>query len=265
MDQKFKFATWNIDQARREEKYEATKFDTRWPLIQSQIRECNADILCLQELRNLETSSVTINSLLYEVSQMGYDCHHAFYGPASIAFCLAIFYKRDKFFPIGLDLQLLPLGDESKPNMSTVILTLKLRVISSGRVFTVSNTHFGLDEEEKSKAVQFLAHYLCGMKRYLCAGDFNFFDDREGLNQRTVLLLSNNDLAYPLKNASGTFMGYEHDAFKQPFEKMSRLDHVFTDSILRVGETAYAFGDMELVKTRQYPSDHLMITFDFII
>lgn len=260
----FKFATFNIDQARREEGYEETKFDVRWPLLKKMIQDANADILCLQELRNLETSSIKVSDLLYQVSQLGYDYKHAYYGPEHISFAQAIFYKRDMFFVTGMDVQLLPLADdEKKPNESRIVLSLRLRVISTGKEFIVCTTHFGLEEHEKDASCRVLKNQLDSFTQkdlpYLCAGDYNFFDDRDGGKHRAIMLESSKDLAYPLSNASGTFMGFKHDAFNQPYERMSRLDHIFVNDKVVAMEEAYVFGDLELVKKREYPSDHLMI------
>ena len=255
----FKIATWNIDQARREEKFPETKFDVRWPRIRDQIAQCAASILCLQELRNLETSSVTVGAILYELSQLGYDYKHAYYGPDQTHFCLTTCFKRDRFFPVGLDLQLLPLADQTKPNQSQIVLSVQLRCSVTGRVIDVCNTHFGLDEEEKRRSATSLAAYLSEKQTaYVCAGDFNFFDDRDGTSHRQLLWGASQDLAFPLANASGTFMGYAHDEFKQPFERMSRLDHLFAKGLAKQC-MANACGDMKQVQNRTYPSDHLMI------
>jgi len=280
----FKFATWNIDQARREEDYEATKFDNRWGGeegavhgILPQIEECNADILCLQELRNLATSRVTVNELLYQVAKrLGYDYLHAYYGPDDISFALCIFYKRNKFYVADRRQIILPLADEKKPNLTRIALFAKFQPIdqTSGRrledlAFWVGCTHFGLEEQEKHDSATKLSDFLQTLDApFLCAGDFNFFDDRDGEKHRRIMLEKTVDAAYPLANASGTFMGFEHDAFKQPFERMSRLDHVFHRGFsqkffLNPSSSASAFGDMELVRARKYPSDHLMIVLHF--
>lgn len=265
MDNKtvFTFATFNIDQARREENYVETMFNNRWPHLKKLIVDANADVLCLQELRNLETSSISVTDLLHEVSKLGYDYKHAYYGPDPIAFALCIFYKRDKFFVSGLDLNLLPLADEKKPNLSRILLSLKLRDLQSGKEFVVNTTHFGLEENEKEASARFVRDYLEGLNQanlpYLCAGDYNFFDDKDGEKHRSILLSSSCDIAHPLSNASGTFIGFRHDEFCQPFEKMSRLDHIFTNDKVSLLAPASVFGDLELVKRREYPSDHLMI------
>lgn len=257
--ERYTFATWNIDQDMREERCEQTKVDVRWPRILEQIKDCRPDILCLQELRNLTTSVVTVPRALYEVSQLGYDYKHAYYGPDRMAFAMAIFFRREKFFPTQLHLQLLPPGK--------IFLGVQLRCITSAKQLTVYSTHFGLDEAEKTRACEYLCDWLDERREaYLCAGDYNFFDDLDGSAQRQRMLHHNlrQDLAHPLSNASGTFMGYESNEFKQPYDKMSRLDHVFasTASIKRCGE-ARAWGDMEQVRQRTYPSDHLMIYLEF--
>jgi endonuclease/exonuclease/phosphatase family metal-dependent hydrolase len=269
MQHQYSFATWNIDGDVREEKHEETRFDVRWKHILAQIAEAKPDILCLQELRNLETSVMTVPRMLYEISQSGYDYKHAYYGPDHIAFAQAIFFRRDKFFPVKMHLHLLPLADKTQPNRSKIVMGVQLRCIESEKSVTIYNTHFGMNEQEKTLSCDWLRGYLdCVNEPYLCAGDYNFFDDLNGIQQRQSMIIdgSREDLAYPLANASGTFMGYEWNEFKPPFEKMSRLDHVFASShwVKRIGE-ARVWGDMEQVKQRTYPSDHLMIYFEFTL
>jgi endonuclease/exonuclease/phosphatase family metal-dependent hydrolase len=262
--QTYTFATWNIAHAKADEAFEQTRFDVRWPLILTHISDCDADILCLQELRNLETSAVSVADILHSVAQLGYDYKHAYYGPDSTAFALVIFFKRDKFFPVGLELHTLPLADPQKPNSSRILLTVGLRSNASGGEISFSTTHFGLEEDEKRRSAEFLAsHLFRHLRRVVCAGDFNFFDDRDGQQHRQMLLDVSLDMAHPLENASGTFMGFEHDAFKQPFEKMSRLDHIFASHVTQVGQATAYCGDMETVRSRTYPSDHLMIVARF--
>lgn len=92
--EQYTLATWNIDQARREEDHAETRFDKRWPAIKQYISDARPHLFTLQELRNLTTSEITVSRLLYEVSQLGYDYKHAYYGKDEISFALAIFYDR---------------------------------------------------------------------------------------------------------------------------------------------------------------------------
>jgi endonuclease/exonuclease/phosphatase family metal-dependent hydrolase len=224
---------------------------------------------------------VRVSDVLFQIAQMGYDYKHAYYGPDSTSFALAIFYKRDKFFVTGLNLHLLPLADKNKPNLSRIVLMVKLRLLADPlNEFYVGSTHFAIGEEEKEAAAIFLKNELDKITEmgvpFLCAGDFNFFDDRDGAKHRKIMLEGSicmrikdretypeytqlSDLVFPLSNVSGTFIGFKHDQFNQPFEKMSRLDHIFANKLVKISKQAYAYGDMELVKKREYPSDHLMI------
>ena len=49
----FRFMTFNIDCARREEEHDETRLDQRFAKIFNVIKKANADIVCLQELRNV--------------------------------------------------------------------------------------------------------------------------------------------------------------------------------------------------------------------
>lgn len=150
--------------------------------------------------------------------------------------------------------------------MTRIVLAVELESVKTGRRFWLCTTHLGLEEQEKDASVAYLAsmfrRFLDAGESFLCTGDYNFFDDRDGKKQRSVLTNVAQDAAYPLRNASGTFMGFSHDEFARPFDAMSRLDHVFYGGPVEC-QPAAVYGDMELVKQRQYPSDHLMIVLDF--
>lgn len=269
-----KFATWNINQAGAAERFVETKFDNRWPKIFQQIKDCDADIICLQELRNLDTSEIKVIDILHMIGELGYDYRHTYYGETSTSFALATFYRRDKFFVDNTEIKILPLSDEDNEKKvmlgkivtTCVVMNIRFINIITREEFSVLNTHFGMKEEEKNKSVDFLLKYIKTITpTFISAGDFNFFDDRDGLEQRKKMLEHTSDLAYPLENASGTFMGFEYDEFKKPFENMSRLDHIFTSMPIFLCKKAIAFGDMNLVKERKYPSDHVMVVIDFLI
>jgi endonuclease/exonuclease/phosphatase family metal-dependent hydrolase len=200
--------------------------------------------------------------LLFELTQLGYDYRHTYYGPENEAFALATFYKRDKFFVRAV--QVHQINDVGRGHKSHMVLHTEMTQLKNNQDFHVLNTHFGIAEIEKSESASFLSTYLQGLKAqpFLCAGDYNFFDDKDGATQRQTLLNVAQDVIYPLANASGTFMGYEWDSFHCPFDKMSRLDHVFGHNI-KVEKQARAYGDMQMVKERVYPSDHMMILFEF--
>ena len=141
-------------------------------------------------------------------------------------------------------------------------------------------THFGLEESHKWRAVHITKH-LITQQRYPCLvyGDYNFFDDRDGKDQRTSMLEECADLAYPLYHGNvqltGTFVGFPHDDFKQSWENMSRLDHIFTPLGKRGVEILASPAispnlqnyqlDNSSYDTHTYPSDHLALELTFEI
>ncbi len=265
--EKFRCFTWNINQAKREENYEETRFDNRWPKILEYIKEVKPDVFTLQELRNLETSKIDLPQILFQIAQLGYDHKHAYYNETKFSFALAIFYDREKFFIRNHGSTILPSSSIADKNDSRQLLMVELASVKSKRCFWFATTHLSMIENEKKLAVECLVGLLSQITEtkgsFLCAGDFNFFDDLDGKKHRAVLENIFPDVAYPLKNASGTFMGYAHDAQAKPFDAMSRLDHIFYGGNTLKFEPATVHGDLKLVENRKYPSDHLMIVLDF--
>ncbi len=277
--EEYSFVTWNLNQDRTTQSYEETKIENRWPKILAMITQCNPDILCLQELRTLENCPLEVNDVLHQISKLGYDYKHAYYGSDSTSFALATFYKRNLFFLSASSIDILPQTDATPKNKTRILLGVALRSLKSNRNIAIFNTHLPIPEEEKWLAIERISttiitkqslyldsecnHIKFEDKRMICAGDFNFFDDLQGTEQRNHMLFLYTDLAYPLINASGTFMGYERDEFKKPYERMSRLDHIFSQGLRQEGDGAMVYGDLESVKNRTYPSDHLMISVSF--
>ena len=104
-------------------------------------------------------------------------------------------------------------------------------------------------------------------------GDYNFFDDREGGEQRRWMLDMCKDFASPLvsdagSQLAGTFVGFANDEFKQSLEKPSRLDHIFSANIAATGPcvspylSEYRF-DNSTYAGYNYPSDHLALLLEF--
>jgi endonuclease/exonuclease/phosphatase family metal-dependent hydrolase len=150
---------------------------------------------------------------------------------------------------------------------------LNTKIISPIKPLWIYNTHFPLNEEQKTKCCLILKELIDKDKTFILCGDFNFFPDFDGDKQRNSLGFK--DLGKDAKtlkgsiSIEGTFIGYTHDLFHADFKKMvSRLDHVFSsenvekveDSIL-VNKTMISEVDNDLSfefdNKRRYPSDHL--------
>lgn len=258
-----KFATWNVDQARREENYEETKWDNRYESVLKLIEKADADILCIQELRNLDTSKIGVKRFL-SLFPENYDFEYAYYSENEHSFALATLYNRTKYYVVNSR----RFRYTDRVDEGQICLGLNFVDKETRESFWVYNTHFSIHEEFKWNSVnKVIAELGTTNDKMLIAGDYNFFDDRDGTKQRQKMSEYFIDIAHPLydsydndcKMLSGTFIGFEHDDFKREYENMSRLDHIFSRNI-KSSEVAIGFGATEeLLRTRKYPSDHLMV------
>jgi Endonuclease/Exonuclease/phosphatase family len=275
----FKFFAWNIDQARREESFEPTKWDNRSHYVKALIDESSADVIALIELRDLETSKESARQFLSDPIFHKYDVVHRRYCHYNMTFHMALLFDPKRFF-VG-NVNFYPLGKD--PQTSKAVMFVDLQSKKTLKYITIGVTYFDLDEQIKWDSVKTLKE-LIEFQHHPCMvyGDYNFFDDRDGTKQRESMLVRNLDLAYPLRwlmhdgaygpTLSGTFMGFPHDEFKKSYGAMSRLDHIFTPmgSGLHKGIAISPFLsdyslDNSTYATYNYPSDHLAILVDITI
>lgn len=289
---RFKLLTYNVDQAEREEKYEATKWVNRISKVVKLVKNISPDIACLQEMRVLKNSP-SINEFLAKFKK--YRHFVAYKNPQDMAFGQATLYNPKKFFPLIIFPKYLSHTPHEvsdtytlNPDRAFGIMVLcvkfmpvyKDKIVKNASPLWVFNTHFPLDEEVKTKcseALVKLVKEVAGDEPFVICGDFNFFPDRDGDKQRTIITKHFKDLGKDAKTSQGalaiegTFVGYEHDLFKaivnseSKFSEMnSRLDHVFSSQNLEKDENAILYTETtlepepkELSERNNLPSDHL--------
>lgn len=283
-----KIATFNVNNAKIEEKWDGkhpldTRWDNRCPLVASLINTCGADIVCLQEVRTLETSKYNLKTFL---SMLNYDHHYVYYSEKKNEMALVILWNSSKFIPMAFDLGYYdnpPLADGSVPvdnkemcyfgigfkEISEPLASFKTVGTSTGVNFWVYNTHFSVAEARKWASVNNLvAKFSEDSKNMVIAGDFNFFSDMDGDKQRRKMLeVFPVDLAYPITSPialPGSFIGFDNNAFKKTPDTMARLDHVFARGFTRVGEVTAFGATLENLTNRTYPSDHVMLMIDVV-
>jgi endonuclease/exonuclease/phosphatase family metal-dependent hydrolase len=288
----FKFLTYNIDQSVREEQFDQTKWMNRKDRVRNLIKEVDADIVCLQEMRQL-SGAISTNKFLAEFDDYFYEV--AYRNPSPLAFGQAILYKPNKFFPVKIVKKWLSdtpdivsdtfLDTNGKTSFGYLLLGVQFVPVVNNKVvidplhnaakdpFWVFNTHFGLDEAVKTKSCHILKRVIEEIvqgQKFILSGDFNFFFDKEGNNQRIILTEKYQDLAKGAKTLAGktvegTFIGYDHDEFKSDLNNMqSRLDHIFgSGGVIGTNATLYTktmlISEPTELTTRNYPSDHLPI------
>jgi len=137
-------------------------------------------------------------------------------------------------------------------------------------------THFGLGEKEKNECVKLipkLIHRDVGDDHYAIVGDFNFFDDKDGPQQRKTLTEAGlKDVGIetyfsfdPTQRCYGTYLGFEIDLFKSTYESLAglndkapgRLDHIWVSPLTEVSNVMCWVEKKEQLMERTTPSDHL--------
>nr|QZX44000.1 hypothetical protein MarQu_418 [Marseillevirus sp.] len=166
------------------------------------------------------------------------------------------------------------------------LLLVHLHRIAEGKTIvppqrlTVGCTHFPIHPQSRAMCTERLATWLDSNKErpYVVTGDLNTFHDKGGPDQvKKLQQASSNVLGTESVSATtgnkifGSFLGYEHDAFKFALgNKLDPLDHIIMNSALihPVGDvkcdtrTMLCPEPVEL-STRDLPSDHLPLIAEF--
>lgn len=253
-------------------------FQNRVPGIVDTILSSNANIVNIQELRNLESSPIKADDLVYQVVKKG---NYSVVGPyyytkEQSSFALCTFYKRDLFYVENTGIIKLD---------NKICLWILFQCLKDGKKFIIANTHLPLQEDQKWSSINTIFPEMqLIVDRYKCdaliTGDFNFFDDLDGVKQREKVINEYQclDAFHPLHLSkdsniilSGTFRGYpETDKFAKTFETMSRLDHGFLLETTNGGTTIFPLKHAysvnvteETIRNAHLPSDHLPCVREF--
>ena len=287
----YRVLQYNVDQAVREEGYKATEWNSRKHAIRKLILSIDADVICLQELRQLPKVDESPEEFLAGLCGKTYRFVIDYRNATTLSFGQAILYKISKFYAIKHTTKWLSATPDvcSDPSngFGYIVNSLCLHPVQNGLLvygadpITVFNTHFGLDEGLKTNSCYWLKDIVSGtaFHNFVVCGDFNFFSDRDGNSQRAILADVWQDLGKGAtytgvsKTHEGTFIGYAHDEFKSQLTNLtSRLDHICSsrDGVEKIGEAQVLVKTMseeidktgELDEFRRYPSDHFPLVVD---
>lgn len=277
----FRFVTFNVDQARREEQVPGKTWNERVGGVLDVIRTAKPDIMCIQEMRNLETSNMTVDEFVAVVTRIYPELAAvpAYYNDTKFSFAGAVFYNRYRFRFLGSGKYHYN-ADTGNPEHMRSHLEVELVEIATKKKLSVVNVHTPLPEDAKWEAIDVLFQefgepYCHSDGGQIFSGDWNFFDDKDGHAMRAKMEQLWTDAAFPLVHRvdetetvlSGTFFGYAHDEFHKQFDAMSRLDHVYVNKhVAKQGNAFFINKDnAPLPEDRSYPSDHVCIGVDFIL
>jgi endonuclease/exonuclease/phosphatase family metal-dependent hydrolase len=226
---------YNVDQAMREER-ESQKpgksqlaWRSRGLRVRDLIRKADADIVCLQELRQLPEYKPPLSWLgdLVAASHTAGRSYHfemGYRNPGDLSFAQVILYDRRRFYADQVVKRWLSdappetMADtwtKSAPGstggtVGYLALCVHLLPVHDGKIvvdkpgFWVVNVHLGMEEEVKTRSCQRLVELVTRTQNTLnpplveekakealiLAGDFNFFPDRDGAKQCAILTQS---------------------------------------------------------------------------
>lgn len=254
-------ATWNICNDKRCEKNKHTQWDNRCNKIIAMINNDKYDVVCLQELRNHDTSIMRIKGFLNSLTK--YDYSYTPYCEFNTSFYVAILYNSAKFIPVAYD----QFHYNNCPENDKICYGVKLKFKNSNNYFWVYTTHLSMDSNDKTRSMNIIADKLGkSTEPVIIAGDYNLFNDDNGDMLRHMATQYFEDMAYPLNGLQGTFIGFDDDEHKaKSLLDMSRLDYIFCRNIKKVNDAEAVDFTAETLNKRDYPSDHLMITVTLVI
>lgn len=219
----FSFFNYNIDMAMREEKYEYSKWSARSAKVVSLINSYCPDIICLQELRQLENTDPPRMFLAKHFP--AYDCFMARRNPTKLSFYQATLWNTEKFFCVDQkcfwlsDTETILSDSWGKASCGTVgygyiITATKLQFLkqkdrtvlyvsdSQGDVHDNSNnvtipslwifnTHLGQEEDLKTKSCEKIVDIIKTVTNqfedhFILCGDFNMFPQFDGFKQYEI-------------------------------------------------------------------------------
>lgn len=297
--QTLKFMTWNVDQSRRDQAFETTKWEIRSRYVTTGIRNISADLIHLQEMRHLENNP-TPEAWLANLDEK-YRFVLAYRNATSSAFGQATVYHKNRLFPLRTVQRWLS-DTPTKPSdtwpdasgatgTGSVVLFVEFAFVERGLIvesapsFWSVNVHFPMDETLKTRSCHLLLqliHDITAGAPVILSGDFNFFHDggRLGAEHRAIMESALTNITTRMITSQegraivGTFVGYPHDAhFAQDTRNPdSQLDYIFTHNVTPEGEVVVQTETYrqeseipELTQAYQLPSDHLAVVTDLVI
>lgn len=284
-----KIGTFNLANSLLDEKSETTNFFSREGAVSDAIKKMNCDVIGLNELRPYR-NRVT-GEMCHPSNFLGkledYAHIYEYMSADPLAFAIGLAYRRSTVYPIKTvkywlsETPEIP-SDSWGNGFGRIILGVKFYPVIEGKInlsakpIWIYVTHLGLGEREKNECVRLIPQLInrdVGNDHYAVVGDFNFFDDKDGSQQRKSLIEAGlKDVgveAYfsfdSTRRCYGTFLGFDHDAFKSTYESLagvdkrapSRLDHIWISPFTEVSNVTCWVEKEEHLIERTTPSDHL--------
>lgn len=205
----FRFATYNVNQGMTTTADVGKSWNERQESVFQTIIDMNADVLCLQELRELPGTENPLAWVARLAAKMNYDFYFQKRNPQPMSFGQVILWKADKFFAVDRRVRWLHFAERMRqvptdfgglyacPIMTMVRLAFlnKERKIYAHAYqeesFWVCNVHMPIKADHKDDALNTIVFFLrCCLadEPTILAGDFNLFPDDGGYERRDAFI-----------------------------------------------------------------------------
>jgi endonuclease/exonuclease/phosphatase family metal-dependent hydrolase len=284
-----RIGTFNLANSLLDEKSETTNFFVREGVVLDAIKKMNCDVLGLNELRPYRNrmTGETCQPSNFLGKLEGYAHIYDYMSADPLAFAIGLAYRRSSVYPVKTvkywlsETPEIP-SDSWGNGFCRILLGAKFYPVVNGKInlsakpIWIYVTHLGLGEKEKNECVKLIPKLInkdVGTDHYAVLGDFNFFDDKDGQQQRRTLSDAGmKDVGAQTyfsfdttKRCYGTFLGFDGDAFKSTYESLSglsdkvpsRLDHIWVSPFTEVSDVTCWVEKEEQLINRTTPSDHL--------
>lgn len=261
-------------------------WDHRCSQVLDVLNKERADIICLQQLRDLDDAKYSAMYIPKNLDDM-YATHMFECDAYRCTFHLLIAYNRHKFFVDDVDI--IPYVDDVHHTQRRIAAGLKLVPKNKSPAFWVYTTHIHLCDDLKERSVDILVDRLSKKNMPIVfAGDLNLYLGKKGKQQYQALVngmhekgVQFNDMTYPLfiqdganeLALRGTFFGYPYDDNVREvvvdsdgvMQGLTPLDHVFGSRIVQLGFAQVVGMDAQEVLNKTTLSDHVGIKTCFIV
>jgi endonuclease/exonuclease/phosphatase family metal-dependent hydrolase len=233
-DKSIRLLGFNMGCALRDETYHITRWIQYKPGITDVMQQADCALMALVELRDLPASDpirvyLTATFPHHHLVYRNY-CHWE----KSMGMAVLVDTRE---YHVG-NVRVHSITKTADLDRTNIVMFVDVQSKRTGKWITVGATHFPMSEETKDYAVKRTRNLLLGQRHpTLLYGDFNFFDNHNGKEQRQYMMQKDIvDVASPLftlhlRTLYDTFFIFPPDmCMRKPFsaELYGRLDHVFT-------------------------------------
>lgn len=259
---RLRLMTLNVDNVgisekpENKEKFPNACWAIRGPKVAKLIQASNADIIVLQEMRDLPGHNFKQWLAGFgDVYEHTYSHHCGYPGAHGLIFL----YRRNKFVLRATE----QISFGGTPTDSLSVLIGRFYSLETQVEFHVATTQLSPKLDRREVAVAKLVEVMPHYQRCILAGDFNFFPTQKGdEHHERMLKVFDQDVGMPLADKDGnqfvgTFFGHGFDPYQSTFATMCLLDRIYVRGGWKKVGQAETLTSKAMLESGDLPSDHV--------